>query len=388
MAKICVIPCGDYSSPNVETAMDALLAQCGLLEQVRPGMRVCIKANLVTAAAPQRAATTHPALLAALTRRLRERGARVIIGDSPGGLYTKAFLERVYAGAGLAEVAAAGAELNLNTAVKEADAPEAVVAKHFEYTAWLDDADLLINFCKLKTHGMMGMSAAVKNLFGVVPGTRKPEYHYRYPRHEAFAQMLIDLNRYFHPALSIVDGVVAMEGNGPTQGTPKSVGVLLASTDPFQLDLACAAVLGLNRSDVPTLEQSWLQGLIPDFPDELELTAPLAPFVAGDFVLPPAHRDIAFYGDAETGMGRFLGSWAVRLLSPHPGLGDAPCVGCGVCTRLCPAKAIEIKNGQAHIRRKACIRCFCCQEFCPQGAMVSKPPLVNRVLLKSKKERT
>ena len=268
--------------------------------------------------------------------------------------------------------------------MKTADFPAAAQAKTFEYTGWLDSCDLMINFCKLKSHGMMGMSAAVKNLFGTIPGTKKPEYHYRYPDHSQFADMLIDLNLYWKPALHLVDGVVAMEGNGPTQGTPKQMGVLLASKNSFVLDRVCAHLLGLTPEQVPTLEQSIKRGLCPEKLGEIAVNCDLSAFVAENFQLPPEHRDIQFYGDSNTAFGKFLGTWAVRLLAPHPGLGDTACVGCGECARVCPAKAITIENGKANIKRSACIRCFCCQEFCPVGAMISKPPLLNRLLLGKK----
>ena len=383
-SAVFLSPCANYRPETVAPALDALLEQVHLQEQVKPGMRIGIKANLVTGAAPDKAVTTHPALLCHLTRRLREWGANVVIGDSPGGVYNKLYLDRVYAAAGLSACVEAGAELNHDFSVKTADFPAAAQAKTFEYTGWLDHCDLIINFCKLKSHGMMAMSAAVKNLFGTIPGTKKPEYHYRYPDHSQFADMLIDLNLYWKPCLHLVDGVLAMEGNGPTQGTPKHMGVLLAGKDSFSLDMVCARLLGLTPEQVPTLEQSIKRGLCPEKLGEIPVNCDLEPFVAKEFALPPEHRDIQFYGDSNTVFGRFLGTWAVRLLAPHPGLGDTPCVGCGECARVCPAKAITIENGKANIRRSACIRCFCCQEFCPVGAMISKPPLLNRLLLGKK----
>ena len=384
MNAVYLSPCENYSAETVAPALDSLLEQVNLQALVKPGMRVGIKANLVTGAAPDKAVTTHPALLCHLTRRLKEWGAEVVIGDSPGGVYTKLYLDRVYAVAGLQACAEAGATLNHDFSVKTADFPEAAQAKTFEYTGWLDSCDLMINFCKLKSHGMMAMSAAVKNLFGTIPGTKKPEYHYRYPDHNQFADMLIDLNLYWKPCLHLVDGVVAMEGNGPTQGTPKQMGVLLASKNSFALDRVCAHLLGLEPAQVPTLEQSILRGLCPEKLGEISVNLPLEGFVAQEFDLPPEHRDIQFYGDSSTAFGKFIGTWAVRLLAPHPGLGETACVGCGECARVCPAKAITIENGTAKIRRGACIRCFCCQEFCPVGAMVSKPPLLNRLLLRKK----
>lgn len=137
-----------------------------------------------------------------------------MLGDSPGGLFTAAHLNRVYDVCGLRQCEQAGAALNLDTAQTEAHAPEAVQARTFTYTRWLDDADAIIDFCKLKTHGMLAMTNACKNFFGVIPGTMKPEYHCKYPKTEDFADMLVDLCEYFKPRLVLCDAVYAMEGNG------------------------------------------------------------------------------------------------------------------------------------------------------------------------------
>ena len=221
--------CQSYHLEEVRAALVEVLAPFGGLSWARPGMRVALKANLLTGAHPDAAVTTHPAVLTALTELLIERGAEVVIGDSPGGPFTSAIVGRAYALSGLAQCEAAGARLNRNFAQAEARFDAAVSAKSFSYTAYLDEADVILNVCKLKTHGMMGMTAAVKNLFGTVPGTVKTEYHYRFPEQRAFANMLVDLNEYFRPRLNIVDAVVGMEGNGPARGKPRAIGCLLAA---------------------------------------------------------------------------------------------------------------------------------------------------------------
>jgi len=189
---------------------------------------------------PEQAATTHPTLVCALVDMLTARGARVIVGDSPGGLYNSVFVGRVYSASGMREVEAHGAALNSDFSEKSAEFAEGKVLHSFTYTGYLDKADLIINFCKLKSHGMMGMSCAAKNMFGVIPGVIKPEYHYRYPKYEDFANMIVDLDEYFHPVLSIADAVIGMEGNGPTAGTPRRLGCLLASRSPHALDMVAA----------------------------------------------------------------------------------------------------------------------------------------------------
>lgn len=281
---VSIVRCADYGEETCERALREVLVPFGGLDWVRPGMRVVIKANLVSAMKPEKAATTHPALLAALTRMLRERGANVVIGDSPGGTFAAPHLNAVYRVCGLSEAEAAGAELNRDFSQKEAALPEAHTAKHITYTGYLDGADAIISFCKLKSHGMLSLSAATKNLFGAIPGIIKPEYHYRYPDPMDFADMLIDLNEFFLPKLYLVDAVQTMEGNGPTAGTPKYMGALLAGKNPHKIDLLCAKLIGLEAKNVPTLRAAQERGLTPASAEELEISGDAEEFVCKDFV--------------------------------------------------------------------------------------------------------
>lgn len=362
---VSIVRCADYGEETCERALREVLVPFGGLDWVRPGMRVVIKANLVSAMKPEKAATTHPALLAALTRMLRERGANVVIGDSPGGTFAAPHLNAVYRVCGLSEAEAAGAELNRDFSQKEADLPEAHTAKHITYTGYLDGADAIISFCKLKSHGMLSLSAATKNLFGAIPGIIKPEYHYRYPDPMDFADMLIDLNEFFLPKLYLVDAVQTMEGNGPTAGTPKYMGALLAGTNPHKIDLLCAKLIGLEAKNVPTLRAAQERGLTPASAEELEISGDAERFVCKDFVTVQKGTGTDFGAQK----GKLLGAAAKAVLRARPKLKRSRCVGCGVCRDTCPAHAIVIEKGKAKIDRRACIRCFCCQEFCPKGAM-------------------
>lgn len=362
---VSIVRCADYGEETCERALREVLVPFGGLDWVRPGMRVVIKANLVSAMKPEKAATTHPALLAALTRMLRERGANVVIGDSPGGTFAAPHLNAVYRACGLSEAEAAGAELNRDFSQKEADLPEAHTARHITYTGYLDGADAIISFCKLKSHGMLSLSAATKNLFGAIPGIIKPEYHYRYPDPMDFADMLIDLNEFFRPKLYLVDAVQTMEGNGPTAGTPKYMGALLAGTNPHKIDLLCAKLIGLEAKNVPTLRAARERGLTPASAEELEISGDAEEFVCKDFVTVQKGTGTDFGAQK----GKLLGAAAKTVLRARPKLKRSRCVGCGVCRDTCPAHAIVIEKGKAKIDRRACIRCFCCQEFCPKGAM-------------------
>lgn len=383
MEKVSITPCRDYSPAEVRRALEQLLLPLGGLGFVTPGMKIAIKANLVTFMRPDKAATTHPALLCELTRRLTALGAEVTVGDSPGGLYNAAFVERVYNATGMHEIEKFGGKLNTNFAQRDVIFKDAQAAHRFTYTAYLDDADVIINFSKLKSHGMMGLSCAVKNMFGVVPGTMKPEYHYRFPDHTVFANMIVDLNEYFRPktVLCICDAVVGMEGNGPTAGEPRHIGALLASRSPYCLDVVAADLIGLTRHNVPTLEATILRGLAPADLSGIDIIGDVDALRVSDYQKVLSHSSLEFKNLIGGQAGEVFGNAIGRLLRARPCAVKRECVGCGVCVNICPARAIEIRNGCAVIDQKFCIRCFCCQEFCPKGAMKVHRTAIARLLL-------
>lgn len=382
MAQVSLVSCSCYDSALCREALIECLKPLGGLDFVKSGMRVGIKANLVSFMKPEEAATTHPVLLSELVKLLRERGAEVVVGDSPGGLYTAAYVKNVYRATGMYEVEKAGAVLNEDFSQKTAEYPEAAVAHSFQYTAWLDSCDVIIDFCKLKSHGMMGMTAAAKNMFGVIPGTMKPEYHYKYPDPRDFARMLVDLDEYFKPVLSVVDGIIGMDGNGPTAGKPKFIGVVGASSSPHALDLVCARLIGLRREDVPTLEAAYERGLIPAGYEQLDIIGDVEALRVEDFDNIRTKNDLLFKNTFKGKLGELFGNLVQACMCAEPRVKKEECIGCGKCGRICPASAISMKNGIPRIDRKRCIHCFCCQEFCPEGAMKVSRPLVARILNK------
>lgn len=371
--EVSVIACKNYESETVRSALEELLSPIGGLDWVKNGMTVAIKANLVTFAKPEEAVTTHPSLICALIAMLRERGARVIVGDSPGGLYNATFLNKVYSVCELDAVEAAGGELNRDFGQVDAKFENARVLHSFTYTSYLDKADAIVNFCKLKTHGMMGMSAAAKNMFGVIPGTMKPEYHFRFPNHEDFARMIVDIDEYFAPKvrLCIADAIVGMEGNGPTAGTPREIGCLIASESPHKLDMVAAKVIGLSESEIPTLMAARERAFIPDSLQELNIYGDVDAMVIHDYKNIAVKRSLLF-----DNRSKLFGKVAKTALEAKPTVRKKDCRSCKKCMQVCPAMAIKMKDGIPVIDRKKCIKCFCCQEFCPFGAMVvHRPPL-------------
>lgn len=382
MIDVSLTPCQSYDPTEVSRALQEVLAPLGGLDWVKAGMKIGIKTNLVMGKKPETATTTHPSLLCELVRMLTERGAEVVVGDSPGGIYSKTYVNQIYRISGVTAVENFGGKLNQDFTEKDKSLPDAVVAKRITYTAWLDNVDAIINFCKLKTHGMMGMSAAAKNMFGVIPGTRKPEYHYVYPNPMDFARMIVDLDEAFPMELCIVDGVVGMEGNGPTAGTPRQIGCLLASKNPHKLDVICAQIIGLEPYLIPTLAAAKERGLVPEDVAEITTSRPVAPFCIADYGNIPNANHLMEGNTNQALWGKAGDKLLLRFVASRPKVRKAECVGCAECQRVCPAKAIEMKNKLPVIDRKKCIRCFCCQEFCPKGAMKTYRPPIARIASK------
>lgn len=375
---VAVVRCKTYDVEAVKPALEEALNAVNGLDFVMPGMKIIIKPNLVSFKKPDAAATTHPALLEALVEMLLARSADVTIGDSPGGPHSLPLLNRVYAATGMDRLEKLGAKLNRNMNEKTVDFPEGKVLKNFTYTEYLDEADAIIDFCKLKSHGMLGMSAAVKNLFGTIPGLKKPEVHYKFQNDAEFADMLVDLNEYFKPRLAICDAVVGMEGNGPTAGTPRQIGAIIASKSTYYADVVGAELIGMNIDGLPTLQAAYERGFAPASSKNLRVYGDIRALTVDDFKAPPV-RGLSFMRK-----GNVLHFISKAALEHKPTLKKRFCVGCGECARMCPAKAIEMKNKKPHINREKCIRCFCCQEFCPHAAMVAHRPLAAKVLNKLK----
>ncbi len=376
--KVSIEKCPSYDVEAVKSSLDKVLDSIGGLDFVKPGMKIGIKANLVAAMDPDKSATTHPMVLRRLCELLLERGATVVIGDSPGGIYTEGFLKGVYRTCGLEklvkELDPSGVKVSLNQdfSVKNAEFMDAVSIKTFIYTGWLDSMDAIINVSKLKTHAMMGMSCAVKNMFGTIPGTTKPEYHMRFPEEKAFANIMVDLNEFFKPALYVVDAIDGMEGNGPTAGEKRHIGAVLASKKPYALDMACAELIGMGYADVGTLVAAGERKLGPKDINEVEVVgSALSDLKISDFKRATIHQSITFEGKGIFGK---IESVALKIaLTTKPLVKKDECIGCKKCFETCPAKAITMveggKNGLPQIDRSKCIKCFCCQEFCPKGAM-------------------
>lgn len=359
----------EYDDLSMQRAMEGHFDLLRLEELFSPSTRVVLKLNLLLKRVPEAATTTHPALVKAIVRKLRALGVKEItLADSPGGPYTKGALEGIYRVCGIEQAAGeAGALLNFDTSHRELPFDGETV-KSFPIIKPVADADVVINVAKLKTHCMTLLSGGVKNLFGCVPGLAKPEFHCRFPEPERFCSMLVDLSRLIAPAITFVDAVEAMEGDGPSGGRPLHAGVTLCSRNVWALDMLHCAILGVEPEQVLTVREAVRRGISPTSPDEIAvLGQPEALGGLPRFTLPRTKQI-----DFSSQMPRFLRpavSRAVRWAAPRPVIRASRCVGCAKCAESCPAHTIEIRAGKARIDYRRCQKCYCCHEMCPVRAI-------------------
>jgi uncharacterized protein (DUF362 family)/Pyruvate/2-oxoacid:ferredoxin oxidoreductase delta subunit len=314
--------------------------------------------------------TTHPTVVRVVAELVREAGGRVLIGDSPG----IGGFQRVAERSGIARAAAeSGAELvEFHATV---DLPGSGTFRRITLARAYWEADKVINLPKLKTHEMMTMTCAVKNLFGAVVGAEKAGWHLKAgASREQFARLLLEIYLLKKPVLNIVDAIVAMEGNGPGNGDPLQVGALIAGVNPVAVDMVAGRLAGIPTELLHVERAAQRMGLAGTTWEEIASGgAPLDSFPTQPFRL-PSGLDVQF------GLPKCISKILKRQLTSFPVADRRRCVLCGICRDACPPAAIEIKNSAMTIDQERCIRCWCCRELCPHDAMLVRRGLVLKIL--------
>ncbi len=375
MATVSLMPCDRYDRELIKEKIELMMEDLGGFQAYfRPGERVFIKTNLLMKKKPEEATTTHPTVVAALADYLVERGLEVVVGDSPGGPFTEKNLREIYEACGLHGIMSESIPLNWNTDAKDVavDASDGCrLLRRITYLAALDEVDHVITAAKLKTHSMMTFTGAVKNLFGIVPGLLKVEYHMKMPEERDFAAMLVDLVAFKRPTLSLIDGIEGMEGAGPSAGVPIRLNRLVLSDDPHAADLVTVGTVGIPETAVPTLVEARERGFFDTEPRVIDHG--VDPVI---MEMPP-NKGVSFLAGRVPG---FLAGTVERYLSPRPVFDHDICIRCGDCYRSCPPEAISM-TPYPEVDLSICIKCYCCQELCPVKAVtVKRRPLVEWIL--------
>lgn len=378
MGLVVLETCEAYEQARLDACLSRVFEQLGGLAQfVRPGMRVLLKPNLLSAKKPEDAATTHPAFVEAVARAVMKAGGVVTIADSPGGPYAIPWLKHVYASTGMEAVAdKTGAKLNFDLRVEAVDLPQGTLLKRVKILKPIVDADAVINLAKLKTHLMMVYTGAVKNMFGAVAGTEKADYHARMHDYDQFATALADIHMAAKPTLNLIDGITAMEGAGPGSGTPRHLGVVLAASNAFDADAVAQRIIGVPWEKVPVMRAGHAAGWF--VPGDVQLKGrSVEELACSDFSVPTLNLREKGAAPQKTLLSR-LGA----ITRPRPEIVQSGCIRCGRCMAACPVKTIHKQaDGAIVIDPSKCVRCFCCHELCPEDAIVIRRGLLSRVLV-------
>ena len=244
-SKVALVPCQNYDEEAVYQALRAGLNLLGGLSQfVKLNERILLKPNLLKNAPPEKAITTHPTVFGGILRCLTEAGyTNLTYGDSPG---PSADLNIAVKESGLsAQAEKYHVKLGDFTEATITSFPNGKIAKKFPFAHEVTKADAIISLCKMKTHALENITGAVKNQYGCIYGSYKAAGHAKYPNSRLFADMMVDIDRCLPMRLYIMDGIVAMEGNGPASGRPKPMHILLLSADPVALDSVFAKLVYL-----------------------------------------------------------------------------------------------------------------------------------------------
>lgn len=375
-SKVILLPCEEYEEENIYTLLKKALELLGGIESlIKKEEKILLKPNLLKRAEVEKAVITHPVVVGAFARILREKGYQnLVLADSCGHGTTKAVIKGTGMDTYLEKYEIPAIDYSQGISVKY---PQGVQAKEFVIPKELLESDCVISLCKMKTHALERVTGAVKNSYGFIYGLHKAKGHTLYPSADSFARMLVDLNKYVAPRLYIMDGIVAMEGNGPGSGDPTPMKVMLVSKDPVALDSVFCRLVHLKPEVVPTNYHGEKMGLGTWKEEEIELLTP-----EGEISMTEA---VSRYGNPSFNVDRTEvrhNIWtkmagALKLFQKKPYIDEARCIRCGICVKSCPVpgKAVDFQKGRdkppVYDYRK-CIRCFCCQEMCPEKAIKVK----------------
>ncbi|HUK38539.1 MAG TPA: DUF362 domain-containing protein [Methanomicrobiales archaeon] len=374
--QVSIARCATYDPDAVRQAVAAALEPLGGMGKfVGKGDRVLVKPNLLASRSPDQAVTTHPAVAQTVVELVQQAGGVPVLGDSPGGRNVGSSYERLLARTGMAGVASAtGCEIvSFDEASVEVQAPDAKSFKRFTVAKAVTDADRVIVLPKLKTHQLTYYTGAVKILYGYIPGLTKAEYHLHTDA-ETFSDLLLDLHSALPPTLAVMDAVVGMEGQGPSNGSPRQVGLVLASGSCTALDLVACSIIGFDPRSVPTVRKAADRGIGPvDLGEVFVSGEPVGAVRIADFARPRTMILSKLPPSLVHAVGYLVGT--------RPSIRRGRCISCGKCAEACPPKAIRYTKGEIpSIRYRLCIRCYCCQELCPQDAVEVAYPWIRRVV--------
>jgi len=371
--KVSVVRAADYECRQIYAALERCIELIGALKEViRPGSRVFVKINhLPPASVPEKGIVTHPVFTEAVIQLLKSYEAHITVGDdieSANGYRVSGYHEMC---------SRAGVRL---VNLREVGFRETKCNGRFLDKVYLSrvalNADVIVNLPKLKTHSLTILTGGVKNMYGTIPNGLRTRLHGEYVSNEDFGEVLTDIFSALVPQLTIMDGIIAMEGEGPAVGRLRRLGLILASRDAVALDAVASKIIGLEPTDIHTTRCCAMRGLGRGTLGNIEVVGERIEDVSVPDFRHPVRAISALAGKVPPFIAkRFLGALYIR-----PRVIGNRCTGCSECEKVCPVSAISITNEKAEINQRTCIACLCCHEVCHFGALFLRRPMVGRIM--------
>lgn len=360
MNRVAIAECKKYESSELRRAILEVIDNSDFPNI--EGKSVLLKTNILSDSSPEKHITTNPDFVETLATICHEKGAReVYIGDSPG-----------LPGPNFKGEGCKIAEVCRKTGSLWADFSKSTVSRkvwqniEVPIASIVLDSDIVISVPKMKTHQLMYATGAVKNMFGIIPGLNKSPMHLRARSPENFAKFLLSLYEERVPDYAIMDGVIAMEGAGPANGTPRQVGLIIGSKSGIAVDYAQAAIMGYEDNDIPILREAKRRDKSAD---NIEYTLLNAKELSiSDFRRIEVKKCNLF---SALLLPFFMRSFDRKKAAKRaaPIFDTERCRKCKKCADICPANALSFDTGSIKIDTDKCIRCYCCHEMCPFDAI-------------------
>ena len=359
MNKVFFIRQYDYTPELLRHALQQILMPVAAKYGGFHNKKIMIKPNLLEYRKPEDPACVHPAMLNVLCELLRDEGAaKISIIENPAVHTAPAIISAMGIGEKLQDL-----QIHIANCERYEKIPthKNAIFQQLEIATEFRDHDLIIDFAKAKTHAMMTLTLAVKNLFGLIRGSERLGWHLAVGKdYHKFADLLLDIYTLVKPHISLLDAVTGMEGNGPGSGDPVQLGFIAAADDALALDMSVAGILGCP--DIPILSRAAERNMLPQYencgdipaPLNIKLPEPPLPTLAWGVYFPVKLRD-----------------YLRKKMVSYPVVDKNTCIGCGLCVQKCPPQSLKLKKGKPRFHYPECIRCYCCQEYCPKGAITS-----------------
>ncbi|MFA5772337.1 MAG: DUF362 domain-containing protein [Thermoplasmata archaeon] len=376
MSIVSIVKCEDYAKADAAVRKAAELIG-GMKKIVKKDDTVLLKPNVLMPKPPEAAVTTHPEIIRTMINLVKEAGGIPVIGDGCGSAYSTS---TAFKASGIEEIANENGVELINfekSGMYKLDNPNGEILKSVIVAKPVIDADVIISLPKLKTHMLTIYTGAVKNFYGAIPSTMKRHTHYTATSSEKFSEAVVDIYSMIKPDMAIMDGILGMEGSGPSAGKPIKSNLIAAGYDCVSVDAVCSAIIEFEPLKIHTTRIASSRGLGEGRLENIEIVGESIKNVKIRFKKPAGYYKIINYIPQSV-------ACTAKVIIPKrmPFILEDKCIKCHACEKACPVQAILIgeKGKISKIDRRKCVLCYCCHEMCPNKAIAlkSRLPILQR----------